>query len=45
MRKQATAAWSTGPAAREASIANRAKQSGIPLISYGRLVANADIDY
>ncbi len=28
-----------------ASIVNRAKQSKIPVISYGRLVANADLDY
>jgi D-xylose transport system substrate-binding protein len=28
-----------------ASIVSRAKQSNIPVISYGRLVANADLDY
>jgi D-xylose transport system substrate-binding protein len=28
-----------------ASIVNRAKQSKIPVISYGRLVTNADLDY
>ncbi|HEU4975646.1 MAG TPA: substrate-binding domain-containing protein [Baekduia sp.] len=28
-----------------ASIVNRAKQSDVPVISYGRLVSNADLDY